>query len=212
MSAAEIRFSVVDYFDSSDDANAPYFQYNINSTASIVSNGTANPLDGLVPFVRRFIGADIWALPKFDLDTSGSAHMVLTTVPTATGTDESAPGTSSNVQSTMVIPRTDSRWVKVGSWRAKKLFADTTILPAQNPSGDVAIFAGVVLNPDSLLPSGIRMQFKIKVYFSETVPAISQMKVFESNLVNSTSLYAVETTAATSRSVQLCADGITHNT
>jgi hypothetical protein len=53
MSTAEVRFSYTDFFDTSNDAAAPYFAHTLNTEATLINNGS-------VSVARRILGADLW--------------------------------------------------------------------------------------------------------------------------------------------------------
>lgn len=202
-SQSEVRFCYTDFFDTSGDAAAPYFQQTFSTVASLIASSGVSP-------TRRILGADLWALPKFSLETAESAYLFLTCVPTNPASSGTAPGAAGNIQNTIILPKSDAQWVKVGSWRSKTLFAETTIGPAINSAGDMAVFAGVVLNPDNLTPVGALLQCKICVYFSESVPQTANLKVFHSNLTDSSTLTSVMSTASSSRAVVLSVTGVSN--
>jgi len=200
MSQKEIRFCYTDFFDTSNDVAAPYFCHTFSTVGSLIAGDSNNPS-------RRIIGADLWAMPKFDLDTSKGAFLFLSTVPSNPGGNDSAPGIASNVQNTLLLPKADSRWVKVGSWRSKTLFADSTVAPAVNSQGDQAIFSGVVLDPDTLSAAGVPLQCKVDIYFAESVPSTADLKYLQSNYTSASILYSVPTAATVSRAVILSVTG-----
>jgi len=200
MSQKEVRFCYTDFFDTSSDVAAPYFCHTFSTVGSLIAGDANNPS-------RRIIGADLWAMPKFDLDTSSSALLFLSTVPTNPGGNDSAPGTAANIQNTLLLPKADSRWVKVGRWRAKTLFADSTVAPSISSNGDQAIFSGVVLNPDTLLAVGSPLQCKVEVHFAESVPSTADLKYLQSNYTNASVLYSVPSADTVSRAVILSVTG-----
>jgi len=201
MSQKEVRFCYTDFFDTSADVAAPYFCHTFSTVGSLIAGDTNNPS-------RRIIGADLWAMPRFDLDTSTSAFLFLTTVPSNPGGNDSAPGIAANIQNTLLLPKSDSQWVQVGKWRSKTLYADSTVAPAVNSNGDQALFSGIVLNPDSLAAAGVSLQCKIDVHFSESVPFTADLKYLHSNYTNASVLYSVPVAATVSRAVLLSVEGV----
>jgi hypothetical protein len=71
------------------------------------------------------------------------------------------------------------------------------------------VFSGVVLDPDSLTPVGATIQCKVTVYFAESVPALTTIGRFHSNLNNVSCLTSVSSGTGTG-TVILSASGISH--
>jgi len=199
---SEIQFEYVDYFDTSNDVAAPYFAQAFNTQSSLIAPAVVSR----VP--RRILGATLEVLPRFSLDSSSSSFIFLSTTPVATSIGDGVAQQAGNVRNTLIEPRADARWVQVGVWDAKQLFKDGTILPAMNSSGDMSIFSGVVLNPDTFDPIAANMQCRVTVRFAEQLPAASTLRIFHSNLVSVSSLYENGATASSSKVVLLRAQKI----
>jgi len=198
---SEILFEYIDYFDTSGDANAAYFQQTFSTFASLV-NGTGD----LTNVGRRIIGAKLHVLPKFAIETQTSSYLFLTSVPALLGTAGTA--TAANVRNTLIVPRADSSWVLVGEWKMDKLFGGGDIFPAVNAAGAMAIFSGVVLNPDSFTVAGANMQCRITVSFAEMLPGVSNVRRLHSNYVAASALYEVQNSALVNSAVLLRAKGV----
>lgn len=185
MSTREIRFTMNDFFDTSNDELAPYFQWQFGVDQNLLaSDYTTQP-------VTKVIGADLYALPKFSLDTQQSAQLFLTTVPVIAA-NALGGKTSAAIQTTLLLPRTDSSWVKVGTWRANKIFSESNVAPAVNNEGLMAVFSGCVLDPDTMVASGEPVQCKVVVHFSQALPPTASLVFAYSNLTNESCLHNVE--------------------
>jgi len=194
---SEIEFEYVDYFDTSSDAAAPYFAQSFNTQSSLISPAVVSR----VP--RRILHARLEVLPRFSLDSSSSAYLFLSTTPVATSIGDGVNQQAGNVRNTLIEPRADAVWQTVGFWDAEVLFKDAMIFPAMNTNGDMAIFSGVVLNPDTFDPAGISMQCRITVRFAEQLPAASTLRIAHSNFVSVSTLYETGTTPSSSKAVLL---------
>lgn len=198
---SEVVFEYTDFFDTSGDVAAPYFQQTLYTGCSLISPAIVSRA------ARRILSAKLYCLPRFSLDSTSSSVLFLTTVPVKASTAASA-GQAGNVQNTLIVPKADASWIKVGEWKASKLFAESNVQPAINTGGYMALFSGVVLNPDTMDISGVQMQCKIVVRFSEPLPAASTLSILHSNLVNVDSMYEVMTTNGSNKVVLLSAKGI----
>jgi len=185
-SSKEIRMSFTDYFDTSDDAAAAYFQWMWNPSQSVFSTGTATS-GGFVPSYA--LGADLYALPKFALDSASSSVLVVTTVPVIAG--NSSLTAAGNSQSTLILPTSVQKWVKVGSWRASKLFDSSEYLPAiETDTGNQPVFSGVCLDPDTLAVTAANLQMKIVIHLAQALPPVVKMGFGSTNSANAGCLHS----------------------
>jgi len=183
----ELRYDFTDYFDTSGDAAAGYFQWVWDPAQSIFTPGTATSSDAFPAYVR---GAELYALPKFALDSKDSSILFITTCP-ATVSD-STTGVATSVQSTLILPTSVQKWVRVGRWSAKQIFGTSNYLPSVSSSGGYqAIFSGVCLNPDSLAVVAATLQCKIVLHISQSIPPIVKLGFGITNSDNPDILHSV---------------------
>jgi hypothetical protein len=186
-STKEIRMMFTDYFDTSDDAAAGYFQWVWTASQSVFTGGSGVPTGGFIP--SYVLGADLYALPKFSLDSVDSSILVVTSVPVIAGA--SALTACGAVQSTLILPTSVQKWVKVGSWRASQLFDTSEFLPAiESETGNQPIFSGVCLNPDTLAVAASNVQMKIVLHLAQALPPVVKMGYGVTNTANAACLHS----------------------
>lgn len=161
-STNELLLDVTDYFDSTGDAEFAFQQWLTTSDYQIF-----NPKFNQANMVK-LVSFDLYALPDFDLDTAASPVMVLFGVPVQVS------GTSSCAaqQTTLLTPTSVSNWVKVGSWSAKSLFADANVAPPDSEGDRICGGSFVVVNPDDMEPSALRIQYRAEARFAITMPQV----------------------------------------
>jgi hypothetical protein len=183
----ELRFDFVDYFDTSGDAAAGYFQWVWDPAQSVFTTGSFSTSDGYPAYVR---GADLYALPKFALDSSDSSVLFITSCPVTVA--DSTTGVAGAVRSTLILPTSVQKWVLVGRWRADQLLGTSTYLPSISSTGGYqAIFSGVCLDPDSLAVSAANVQCKIVLHISQAIPPVVKLGFGLTNSNNPDILHSV---------------------
>jgi len=186
-STKELRMTFTDYFDTSNDAAAGYFQWVWSGSQSAFTGGSGVPLGGFIP--SYVLGAELYALPKFALDSVASSILIVTTCPVICG--NSSLTAAGAVQSTLVLPTSVQKWVKVGSWTASQLFDSSEYLPAiETETGNQPIFSGVCLNPDSLAVAASNVQMKIVLHLAQAIPPTIKMGFGVTNSANAGCLHS----------------------
>jgi len=159
-SRKEIGFQITDFFDSPASGTG---QYLFRADQSLLGSGSTDT------GALRVVSCSLYALPRFDLDTSASSALILFGVPILQG---SVPSCGAQC-STLVVPAADSRWVPVGSWRADSLLKDS-ITQLQTGSGavsdSIALATYAVLNPDNFALSTVKVQFRIVLEVMQPLP------------------------------------------
>jgi len=126
-------------------------------------------------------------------------------------------GVAGAARTTLLAPTSTPKWVKVGTWRAKSLFDTSTFEPLVNPQGGMAIFSGVLLDPDTLEAfSGTelelnKVQCKVVVHVAQALPQVVRMafKYIENTTSNTLSDVVVGTPALTDTLIQITGMGDT---
>jgi len=183
----ELRYDFTDYFDTSDDAAAGYFQWVWDPAQSVFTTGSFSTSDAYPSYVR---GADLYALPKFALDSSDSSVLFISTCPAIAA--DSTTGVAGAVRTTLILPTSVQKWVLVGRWRADQIFGTSTYLPSISSSGGYqAIFSGVCLDPDSLAVVAANLQCKIVLHVAQTIPPVVKLGFGTTNSDNPDILHSV---------------------
>lgn len=171
----EIKFVYRDYFDSLGDVAKPGGQYfvDLKNLPGINYAGL-----GYSP-VAKVVGAKLYALPRFSLDSADSAVVVLTGLPinTAVTTEQASNANYAAQQSTLLTPSSTVDWVLCGSWDAKSTLAEANILLSTNSDGLVPIMEWEIVDPDFLSPSAKKLQFMLEYTVSQSVPQVSLAKI-----------------------------------
>jgi hypothetical protein len=169
-SMKEVVFEVTDYFDTPTGTDL-YWQYVWKKNQSFLSSE-----EGDNPLVR-VLGAKFYALPYWASTSHDASYLTLFGLPVL---DAGLPACSSQ-KSTLMLPRVDTSWIPIGSWRADKVFANSNVAPltlentATNPENLTLLGSGVVLQPDSLNPVDVPIQIRVVVTVAQTMPLVTSV-------------------------------------
>jgi len=170
----EILFRVTDFFDSSDETNGSgQYWYRLDNTFFRDTGATE-------ALYQDIHSVDLYAIPRFSIDTAASPVIVLFGVPVAS----QIAGTVRNAAqcSTLLMPSSVSKWQKVGSWSASRLLNDATqsLVVEQNTGGFDFACLGMfsVVDPDdySVITTG-GVQFKIVIRVRQSLPLNDTLNV-----------------------------------
>lgn len=166
-STNELVLQITDYFDSPGDVDFAFQQWNTNSYFDLFDSKYQNQAN-----LAKLVSFDLWALPDFDVDTAVSAVMVLFGVPV----QSSGLSVCAAQKTTLLTPTSVSDWVKVGSWRAKSLYADANVQP---PADTTLICGGsfVVVDPDTMEPVATKIQYRAEATFAITMPQVIEFPI-----------------------------------
>lgn len=165
---SEIRFRVTDYFDSSANATNYVDQYLFDVSQEFVRPSPISGMNSTMCFVES---VTLFALPGFSVATNTGALLVPFHVPVkfnANGETQTACQ-----QSTLLTPSSVSNWVKVGSWKAKKLFRDGIYSPIRSQGSNQVLFCVGCFEPDDLTPTTVKVQFRAEIIVSQNLPAMN---------------------------------------
>jgi len=167
-STREILYRITDYFDSADGTNGSVeYWYRLDNNFADSSPNIPQAS------YQKIHSVELYALPRFSVDTAASPVVVLFGVPIMS----SVTGTSRNSaqRSTLLTPSSVSTWQKVGGWSASVLLSDTQqSLSVQSNTGgfDFACLAAcTVVDPDdytAITDNGV--QFKMVISVRQTLP------------------------------------------
>jgi hypothetical protein len=153
----EIVLRITDYFDAPLVDAKPYFQWYYNNQQQVITAAnSATPYCAL----RE---AWIYAMAKFNVDTTQSLVGVMTSVPALTSVSADTY-CAADPQMTILTPTSVSKWVCVGHYKANKLFAGE-LFPQVGPKGQQCVFAGCVVEPDTYTAVVTKnvLQFKVVI-------------------------------------------------
>lgn len=175
----EIEFRFRDFFDSAGSNVIPGIQYlvDLNNLPGINYGGYLSK-----PFANlsKVTSVKLYALPRYGEDSSDSALLILSALPTYTGVIEPNTQIAANLnyvaqKATCLTPSSTVDWVLVGAWDASSTLADANVQLTSNEAGLVPIMECEVMTTDYITGADVKVQFMIEYTIAQNVPVITEV-------------------------------------